>query len=171
MGVERVAGTEGLHRDIFGLCALERQAGPGRGCAEHASLGPAGLGALRIQLLVPLLHPVLQPLGRLPASLSQQCTNPAGCELVSPSESSGSTTRRWAAAKEPQEKVAAGKEASSPAQLALGMRQSKGSITWRHVPVDGARTSQGRRTSQSYPSPFSDGQPRSPTDRSALRRV
>lgn len=41
-------------------------------------------------------------------------------------------------------------------------KQSKASITWRHIPVDGARTSQSRRTSQSYPSPF--------PNRSALSR-
>lgn len=69
-------------------------------------------------------------------------------------------------AEEPQEKLAA----SPPAQPALGVRLSKASITWRHIPVDGARTSQGRRTAQSYPSPFSKGQPRPPTDGSALKK-
>lgn len=40
-----------------GLRSCERQAGSGRGCSEHASLGPAVQGALCTQLRVLLLHP------------------------------------------------------------------------------------------------------------------
>lgn len=46
MGVERVAGTEGLDSSVFGLYPCERQAGSGTECAEHVNLGAAALGVV-----------------------------------------------------------------------------------------------------------------------------
>lgn len=173
VGWLRVTGTEALHRDVFGLHSCERQAGSGRSCAKHTSLEPAVQG-------VSARHPAQ---GARTAFAS--CSHRAGSQpfylkdvqtplplSISPSQdislshlykprcslqSSRSTTQRCAQETcEPQKKLAAGKKTSPPALPALSMQRSKASITWRHIPVDGARTSQSSRTAQSYPPPFSN---------------
>lgn len=139
LGCAHVKGRQGLAEAVQSKQVWDQQ------CWEHSAPNSR----------CSYCTPVLQPPGRLPGPLSQGCATPTASKLVCPSQSSGSTTQRCTAGEELQEKPAASKETSPPAQPALVMRQSKASITWRHIPVDGARTSQGR-TAQSYPSPFSN---------------
>lgn len=69
VGGVRAAGTEALHRDIFGLHSCERQAGSGRGCAKHTSLAPAVLG-------VGALHPAQSALTAFTSCSHQAASQP-----------------------------------------------------------------------------------------------
>lgn len=123
--------------------AALRQAGSGKSCVEHSSVRPA---VLCTQLRMPLLHPSAAAILRAPSPFYLR-------DVQTQPHLSLSIHHRAAA-----QGCAAGEEISPPARPASGMHQSKASITSRNIPVGGARTSQGRRTALSYPSPFSGGQ-------------